>query len=85
MAIRRRVFDRIGPIIDPPGNRGEMIDWLARAREAGFRLELLLETLVRRRVSAGSLSYGRDALKDRGYLYVARQRIMRSRAGKLPE
>lgn len=84
MVIRRHVFDRIGPIIDPPGNRGDMVDWLARAREAGFRLDMLAQVLVRRRVSSTSLSYGRDLLKDKGYLHIARQRILRSRAGKLP-
>jgi hypothetical protein len=58
-----------------PGRR----DWLARAREAGFRLDLLSQVLVRRRVAPGSLSHGRDALKDRGYLHVARERILRMR------
>jgi glycosyltransferase involved in cell wall biosynthesis len=79
MVVRRHVFERVGAIIDPPGHRGEMIDWLARAREAGFRLDLLSEVLVRRRVAPGSLSHGRDALKDRGYLHVARERILRMR------
>lgn len=79
MVVRRGVFEKIGAIIDPPGHRGEMIDWLARAREAGFRLDMLSEVLVRRRVAPGSLSYGRDALKDKGYLHVARERILRMR------
>lgn len=85
MVVRRSVFEHVGAIIDPPGNRGEMVDWLARAREAGFRLDLLSEVLVRRRVGPGSLSYGRDAEKDKGYLHVARERILRMRrAGTSP-
>jgi glycosyltransferase involved in cell wall biosynthesis len=79
MVIRRHVFETVGPMIDPPGDRGDMVDWLARAREAGFRLDLLPEILVRRRITPGSLSYGRDPLKDRGYLHVARERILRRR------
>lgn len=79
MVIQRGVFETVGPIIDPPGNRGDMVDWLARVREAGFRLDLLPETLVRRRVWPGSMSYGHDPLKDRGYLHVARERILRRR------
>jgi glycosyltransferase involved in cell wall biosynthesis len=79
MVIRRHVFETVGPMIDPPGNRGDMVDWLARVREAGLRLDLLTETLVRRRVWPGSMSYGHDPLKDRGYLHVARERILRRR------
>ena len=36
MMIRREVAETVGPIVDPPGGRGEMIDWIARAREAGL-------------------------------------------------
>jgi glycosyltransferase involved in cell wall biosynthesis len=84
MAVQRHVFDRLGPIIDPPGDRGDMVDWLSRARDAGFRLDLLTEVLVRRRVSPGSLSYGRDPVKDRGYLHVVRERILRKRRAGEP-
>lgn len=32
MMIRRAIIGAVGPIVDPPGGRGEMIDWIARAR-----------------------------------------------------
>jgi glycosyltransferase involved in cell wall biosynthesis len=84
MMIRREVADAVGPIVDPPGGRGEMIDWIARAREAGFILDMLGEALALRRIRPGSLSHGRDAQRDRGYLEVARlamQRRARNKAG----
>ena len=84
MMIRREVADTVGPIVDPPGGRGEMIDWIARVREAGFVLAMLDEVLALRRIRPGSLSYGRDAARDRGYLEVARlamQRRARNKAG----
>jgi glycosyltransferase involved in cell wall biosynthesis len=81
MLIRREVAETIGPIHDPVGGRGEMVDWIARAREAGFRLDMLDDVLALRRIHAGSLSYGRDD-RDRGYLQVARQAMLRRQAQK---
>ncbi|MER9327784.1 glycosyltransferase family 2 protein [Mesorhizobium sp. M0152] len=84
MVIRRDVADAIGPVVDPPGGRGEMIDWIARAREAGFVLGMMDEVLALRRIRPGSLSYGRDPARDRGYLQVARlamQRRAQNKAG----
>lgn len=86
MMIRREVVDAVGPIVDPPGGRGEMIDWIARVREAGFILDMLGAALALRRIRPGSLSYGRDANRDRGYLEVARlamQRRARNKAGSI--
>lgn len=80
MTIRREVFLEIGEVVDPPGMRGEMIDWIARAREAGFLMKMLPEVLAMRRVSRGSLSDGRDAMKDSGYLHIARAALLRRRA-----
>jgi glycosyltransferase involved in cell wall biosynthesis len=76
MMIRREIVDAVGPIVDPPGGRGEMIDWIARAREAGLVLDMMEEVLALRRIRPGSLSYGRDA-RDRGYLEVARLAMQR--------
>lgn len=84
MMIRREVTESVGPIIDPQGGRGEMIDWIARVREAGFVLAMLDEVLALRRIRPGSLSYGRDPARDRGYLQVARlamQRRAKNKAG----
>jgi glycosyltransferase involved in cell wall biosynthesis len=81
MMIRHEVADTVGPIIDPQGGRGEMIDWIARMREAGFVLAMLDEVLALRRIRPGSMSYGRDPVRDRGYLEVVRLAMQR-RAGK---
>ena len=82
MMIRRAVAETIGPIVDPPGGRGEMIDWIARAREAGLTLDMLDEALALRRIRPGSLSYGRDPARDRGYLQVARLAMLRRAQNK---
>ncbi|MEZ2328583.1 glycosyltransferase family 2 protein [Mesorhizobium sp. RCC_202] len=82
MLIRREVADAVGPVFDPPGGRGEMIDWIARAREAGFVLDMMAEVLALRRIRPGSLSYGRDATRDRGYLEVARLAMLRRAQNK---
>jgi glycosyltransferase involved in cell wall biosynthesis len=76
MMIRREIVDAVGPIVDPPSGRGEMIDWIARAREAGLVLDMMDEVLALRRIRPGSLSHGRDA-RDRGYLEVARLAMQR--------
>ena len=80
MAIRRAVFEQAGPIIDPPGGCGDMVDWLARVREGGHRLAMLDETLALRRIRPGSLSNSGAAKRDGGYLFAARQAILRRRA-----
>ncbi|CAN7188075.1 glycosyltransferase family 2 protein [Mesorhizobium caraganae] len=81
MMIRRAIIGAVGPIVDPPGGRGEMIDWIARAREAGFALGMLDEVMALRRIRPGSLSYGRD-WRDRGYLEVARLALQRRARNK---
>jgi glycosyltransferase involved in cell wall biosynthesis len=79
MLIETKAALSVGPIVDPPGNRGEMIDWLARCTEAGHTLGMVEEVLALRRVRPGSLSYGRDAVLDAGYLHVARQALARKK------
>ncbi|MER9302810.1 glycosyltransferase family 2 protein [Mesorhizobium sp. M0293] len=84
MMIRRTVAEAVGPVIDQAGGRGEMIDWIARVREAGFVLAMLDDVLALRRIRPGSLSHGRDPERDRGYLQVARlamQRRAQNKAG----
>ena len=54
-----------------------MIDWLARAREMRCTFKTVDEVLVMRRIIPGSLSYGREAAKDIGYLAVAHMAIKR--------
>ena len=73
------VFAHVGPLFEPPGGRGDMVDWLARAREQGVVIEELPEPLTLRRVRPGSLSSGRDVALDRGYLLAARRAMLRAR------
>jgi len=79
MMIRTSVAREIGPMFDPPGGRGDTIDWLARGQELGFRFELLPEVMAMRRIRPGSLSYGRDTEKDRGYLLTIKRALDRRR------
>ena len=79
MVIRTEVALLAGPVIDPPGGVGELVDWIARVREAGHRLHLLPEILALRRVRPGSLTHARSAATERGYLFAARRSILRHR------
>lgn len=79
MVIRTEVALAAGPIVDPPGRVGELVDWLARIRERGNRMQLIPEVLSLRRVRPGSLTYTRTADGDAGYLFAARQAILRRR------
>jgi hypothetical protein len=66
-------------MIDPPGVRcGEMIDWLARARELNIKLEMIPEVIALRRIIPGSLSYARET-RGEGYLHVVKAALDRRR------
>jgi glycosyltransferase involved in cell wall biosynthesis len=80
LMVRTESTRLIGPVLDPPGRRGEMIDWIARGRAMGVRFEMMDEALTVRRVHEGSLTYRRGSA-DAGYLAVARAAIHRQRAG----
>lgn len=84
MLIRREAAVAVGPIIDPPGRAGEMVDWFARAKEKGFSLVMLPETLALRRIRPGSLTWGNDKLGE-SYLQVARAALLRRRAAQRVE
>ncbi len=79
MVMKRDVFDAVGPIIDPPGGCGDLIDWLARVREGGHHLVMLEEPLALRRIRRGSLSHQQTPERDGGYLHAARLAILRRR------
>jgi len=68
LLFRHEAARKVGDFIDQPGKLGEVIDWLARSRDLGQRHALVEEVLALRRVRPGSLSYGRDAERSRGYL-----------------
>ena len=77
MVMRTEVALGVGPIV---GRIGDMVDWLARAREQGHRMHLIPEVLALRRVRPGSLTYAPDAARDSAYLLAARKAILRRRA-----
>lgn len=79
MMFRTASARRVGPVYDPPfGARGDIIDWISRARLLGLSLEMLPDVLGLRRMIPGSMSYGYGE-SDRGYLDVARRAIQRRR------
>ncbi|MFT3732912.1 MAG: glycosyltransferase family A protein [Hyphomicrobium sp.] len=80
MVIRTDVALAAGPVCDPPGGVGELVDWLARIREAGSLLHLIPEVLALRRLRPGSLTHKRSEAAGRGYLFAARRSVLRRRA-----
>lgn len=80
MSGRTDLAREIGDIVDTPGGRGEMIDWLARARHLGIRMDMLDTLYALRRIRPDSLSYGRSAERDKGYARVAWLAMQRRRA-----
>jgi glycosyltransferase involved in cell wall biosynthesis len=68
LLFRHEAAREVGDFIDQPGKLGEVIDWLARSRDLGQRHALVEEVLALRRIRPGSLSYGRDSERSRGYL-----------------
>ncbi len=80
MMIHTEAAHSIGDMIDPPGGRGDTVDWIARAKDLGFIFELLPDVLAWRRIRSDSLSYGRDSEKDKGYLLVVKRALDRKRA-----
>jgi glycosyltransferase involved in cell wall biosynthesis len=81
MLMRTASARRVGPVIDPAHSRGDMIDWIARARERDLRLEMMPKVLALRRIIPGSLSHGRDS-RDYGYLQTVKAALDRRRRGK---
>ena len=71
IVVRREVFFAVGDVFDQPGRMGEMIDWLARLRNQGYRMHELDEVLALRRVISGSLSQRRAERHGEGFLAVA--------------
>lgn len=81
MMMRTVSLRRVGPVIDPAHGRGDMVDWIARARDLGMRLEMMPQVLALRRIIPGSVSYGRDG-RDYGYLQAVKAALDRKREGK---
>lgn len=72
-------FDRVGPVENMGNGYGEMIDWFARARDAGVRFHVLDEVLARRRIHPDSLSFVAGKNRDTDYLQAAVRALRRKR------
>ncbi len=81
MLIKHEAVNAIGPIVDPIGRAGEMIDWFARGLEQGHQMLVMDEALALRRIHKDSLTYQHQDLAT-SYLHVARAALMRRRAAK---
>jgi glycosyltransferase involved in cell wall biosynthesis len=75
---RREAFERVGGFAEELVV-GFAIDWFDRARAAGLRFEIPDQTVLHRRIHAGSLSH-RTPAKDHAFLEVARRALGRRRA-----
>jgi glycosyltransferase involved in cell wall biosynthesis len=78
LVARRRVFDRVGGF-DASYTVAEDVDWFARARDEGVRIDVVDDALVFKRVHGGNASL--HALEnDALLLRAARASILRKRA-----
>lgn len=77
MLIDRRAFDRIGPF-DPTLVIGEMLDWVARAEDAGISIALIDDIVVRRRIH-GNNTVVRHKHQKGEYLKALRTTLARRR------
>jgi len=82
---RKKVFETVGPLVDPPGRVGEFVEWLGRARSMGIRIETLPEVLALRRIIPGSLTHKRPDLISKGFLSIAHQMMLNKRNGRIDD
>jgi glycosyltransferase involved in cell wall biosynthesis len=80
LVARRRAFDLIG-YFDESLRQTDDTDWLVRAQDLGVPLKMLEETLVRKRIHGGNITYRSDtrAQGAREMLEIARRAIERKR------
>jgi glycosyltransferase involved in cell wall biosynthesis len=79
MLVRRAAFAAVG-MLDETLRVGEVVDWLARARELGVRGDVVPRVVLRRRLHDGNL--GRGGVSQRlDYARVVKARLDRARAG----
>lgn len=72
-----RAFDRVG-CFDGRLRLGAAIDWCARAAHTGLRLDVLAQTVLRRRIHDHNLGL-RERARYRDYLAIARGQVQRHR------
>lgn len=79
LVARRSVFERVGAF-DPSFATGEDTDWYARARDMGVRIDIIPETMVRKRVHGTNASLG-DPGNSALLLRALRRSVERKRQG----
>ena len=77
LLVRRAKAELVGRFA-PAMTGGAFIDWFDRARRAGLRFAMTDDLALRRRIHPGSWSH-RSAVRDAGYLQMARAAIARRR------
>jgi len=77
LLVRREVFERVGPF-DPEIGSSEDLDWLFRAGEAGVPVQILEESLIRRRIRPESVTQDPWAVRA-GIFRAVKARIDRQR------
>jgi glycosyltransferase involved in cell wall biosynthesis len=77
MLVRRSAMAAVGAF-DETLRAGELVDWLARARDRGLLTELIPEVVLRRRVHRDHLSSQLDARRD--FARVVKANLDRRRA-----
>ncbi len=78
LLMRTEAFRRVGAVDDMPALHGDMIDWVARARDLAIRMEMMPDVLSIRRIREGSLTYRRGG--EHGYLTAVKAALDRRRA-----
>ncbi|MGH7570892.1 MAG: glycosyltransferase family 2 protein [Gemmatimonadota bacterium] len=68
--VRRKLLERV--VFDPSLMTGEDQDWLLRARDAGARVHLIDEILVRHRMHSENMTRRQDAMRDDILVWVRR-------------
>lgn len=79
MLVRRRVFDRLGPFHDD-WRVGEFISWFAKAKELGFKMEILPDLVAVRRIHGENRSLKLKDQKNKATLRILRASLDRRRS-----
>jgi|GEM_PF-3668927 len=82
LLIWTEAFRRVGPVVDLPNGYGEMIDWFARATEAGLKFHMLDDVLSDRRIHEDSLSFKARPGRDLDYLQAAARALKRKKQNR---
>jgi glycosyltransferase involved in cell wall biosynthesis len=80
---RRAVFDVVGAF-DESYEHAKDVDWFIRAREAGLRMAILPDILLRRRLHGSNRSFSQQSRKLE-FMRAVRSSIERGRAAGCPE